>query len=60
MYTRHKINTISFLCALFYKTDVETVQKCHKKSQIHRIQCAIGLYCHSLQMANKEEGVIFA
>ena len=55
-----KSNTITFLCALFYKTDIKAVQKCHKKSQIHCIQRAISLNSHSFQMSNKEQSVIFA
>lgn len=55
-----KSNTISFLCALFYETDIKAVQKRHKKSQIHCIQWAVSLNCHFFQMSNKKQSVIFA
>ena len=55
-----KPNTVAFLYVLFYKTGIKAVQKCHKKSQIHWIQGAISLNCHSFQMSNEEQSVIFA
>lgn len=53
-------NTVAFLYVLLDEAGVEAVQQRHQKGQIHWVQGAVRLNCHSFQVSDKEQGVVFA